>query len=336
MNSGVLPRGLSAAIEKRLEGQSRKKLAERATHLSEAYRAGQSSGKAVVNESDLGAYLAVRMPATYAAIHSALSRTLDQIEGFTPLSVLDIGCGPGTAAHAALDLIPGLEHLTLIDSHPAFLTLARDLGRETGHPLFASAQTVHADITRSVRSNTQAEIIGDLVVAGYVLAELDELTAPKIAERLWSMTRGLLLLVEPGTTAGFARIRAARERLLSLGANIVAPCPHANACPIVDPDWCHFTQRVQRSRDHMAVKGVDAPFEDEPYIYVAFARDGIEITHPSARILAPIIDAKPGRTLKLCTEQGIETRMVPVRDKEATRAIRRLDWGDPLPILNHP
>ena len=34
------------------------------------------------------------------------------------------------------------------------------------------------------------------------------------------------------------------------GAAILAPCPHAQACPLVEPDWCHFVQRLPRSRDH--------------------------------------------------------------------------------------
>ena len=42
----------------------------------------------------------------------------------------------------------------------------------------------------------------------------------------------MLVLVEPGTPQGFARIREARAALIAEGAHIVAPCTHENVCPM--------------------------------------------------------------------------------------------------------
>ena len=51
-------------------------------------------------------------------------------------------------------------------------------------------------------------------------------------------------------------------------------------------DWCHFSERLQRSRDHMIAKGARVPFEDERYAYVAVSR--VPVVHPaSARIIKP-------------------------------------------------
>ena len=37
-------------------------------------------------------------------------------------------------------------------------------------------------------------------------------------------------------------------------------------------DWCHFSQRLARSRDHMLLKDASVPFEDERYSYVVATR----------------------------------------------------------------
>ena len=60
------------------------------------------------------------------------------------------------------------------------------------------------------------------VVASYVMAELPEERAATLARELWSVTADTLVLVEPGTPAGFARIRVARAALLGEGAHVAA------------------------------------------------------------------------------------------------------------------
>src|SRR6202042_3033012 len=80
----------------------------------------------------------------------------------------------------------------------------------------------------------------DLVTASYVLAELPEKAAAGTARDLWASAAQMLVLVEPGTPAGFARIRAARDALIEAGGHVVAPCTHDKACPLSDSDWCHF------------------------------------------------------------------------------------------------
>lgn len=55
----------------------------------------------------------------------------------------------------------------------------------------------------------------DLVVASYVLAELrSPAERQRIVQALWQRTRGLLLLVEPGTPIGSANVREARTQVL--------------------------------------------------------------------------------------------------------------------------
>jgi len=170
-----------------------------------------------------------------------------------------------------------------------------------------------------------------------VLAELPEQSAAGVARDLWQWAGQALVLIEPGTPQGFARIRAARAALIEAGAHIAAPCTHDNVCPMTGSvgesrsdnnkvgDWCHFSQRLPRSRDHMALKDASVPFEDERYSYVVAMPEKIV---SGARIIRPPLEGKPGITLPLCYADGLENMFVARRDKEAFRAARKFDWGD--------
>ena len=92
-----------------------------------------------------------------------------------------------------------------------------------------------------------------------------------------------------------------------------------------DGDWCHFSQRLARSRDHMLLKDASVPFEDERYSYVVVTRENV--AH-GARILAPPLETKPGLTFKLCDETGLRAQFVAARDKDQYRRVRKRGWGD--------
>jgi ribosomal protein RSM22 (predicted rRNA methylase) len=90
-------------------------------------------------------------------------------------------------------------------------------------------------------------------------------------------------------------------------------------------DWCHFSQRLSRSRDHMLLKDAHVPFEDERYSYVVVTREKVA---SGARILAPPLEAKPGLTFKLCDQSGLRAQFVATRDRCEYRRVRKRDWGD--------
>jgi ribosomal protein RSM22 (predicted rRNA methylase) len=286
--------------------------------LSATYRAGGSS-KGI----DLAAYLVARLPATHAAVSRVLAEAVAARPGFQPLSVLDAGSGPGTAAWAAAESWPGLERVTFLDNAPAFLKLAMALAADGPEPL-SRAEGISGTIQALPQS-----LKADLVVAAYALAELPVAEIPQAAAKLWAASAGMLVLVEPGTPQGFARIRAARQALLGQGAVPVAPCTHAAACPLAGDDWCHFSVRLARSRAHMHAKGANVPYEDERFSYLVLAREG----EPSggARILAPPQHGKPGSIFRLCHAGGLETRHVARRDGAAYKRARKRDWGDLMP-----
>jgi ribosomal protein RSM22 (predicted rRNA methylase) len=304
-----LPPALTSAVGVLLEGVSRKDLARRAQTLSAAYRGGRTSG-GIVGELDVAAYVAARMPATYAACAAVFARAASAMPDFTPHSLLDVGAGPGTAAFAAREAWPSLSAITLLEHNAAF--------RGVAARLLPSARIIAGDLGADKPRS-------DLLVASYVLAELPEASAGATARHLWESAGQMLVLVEPGTPAGFARIRQARAALIEAGAHVAAPCTHDNVCPMAGEDWCHFSQRLPRSRDHMQAKGANVPFEDERYSYVVVTREKVA---KGARILAPPLEAKPGLTFKLCDEAGLRAHFVASRDKEEYRRVRKRGWGD--------
>ena len=81
------------------------------------------------------------------------------------------------------------------------------------------------------------------------------------------------------------------------------------------PDWCHFIQRLPRSRDHLIAKSAQVPFEDEPYAYAAVSRLPPP-RHAEARIVGPVAETKAGLAFQLCDELGLHTQFVARRDKE--------------------
>jgi ribosomal protein RSM22 (predicted rRNA methylase) len=168
----------------------------------------------------------------------------------------------------------------------------------------------------------------DLVVAAYALAELPLGRAAAAAGGLWRASRQALVLVEPGTPQGFARLREVRRKLVAEGAVPVAPCTHALACPIAGEDWCHFSVRLARSRAHMHAKAANVPFEDERFAYLVLARGGMPPA--GARLVAKPHHGKAEIALRLCTQGRLETRHVARRDAAAYKQARKLDWGDRL------
>jgi ribosomal protein RSM22 (predicted rRNA methylase) len=323
MTAPDLPAELKAALETRLQGFSRTDAAARAARISKTYRDGGGSG-AIRSEADALAYALARMPATYAAVTASLNALREVAPRFAPKNLLDVGAGPGTASWAAAEAFSSLQNFELLDANTALRGLALDLG---------SRSTRLRDMTYQ-RGEARAALAdaepADLVVASYVIGEVDDAERRALAELMWARTRDTLLIVEPGTPAGYGRIIALREQLIAAGAHVAAPCPHDDACPLRPPDWCHFTQRLPRSQAHKQLKSAELPYEDEKFSYVALSRAPVA-QHP-ARVLAQPVVTKVQVTAKLCMEAGVRIAVVPRRDKIGYARFRKYDWGDAVTI----
>lgn len=320
-----LPRPLRAAIDTELTGVPGEALRSASDILSGRYRTETRDGRLHLSDDLFAkAYVAARMPATFAALASALGEAAAALPDFSPQSLLDVGAGPGTALWAATEQFESLGSATLLEASRPI----RAMGERLGEGQFAfRPDWREAHVEREAIDAPAA----DLVTLSYVLDELSPARLRPLVEALWARTRGLLLIVEPGTPAGFRRILDAREALIAAGATIAAPCPHEAACPVVAPDWCHFARRVARSRVHLRTKSAEVPWEDEKFSYVAATR--LRPAARPARILAPP-EAGSGKVhLKLCEEDGaLRRRLLTKRDGESFRQARRADWGEAVDL----
>ena len=313
------PISLRLAVEAGAAAVPPGKLQKAAEGLTARYKTQSGQGKRLVTDkTDVLAYAAVRMPATFGAVSQALV-WIKQLFPEPVRSVLDVGAGTGAGIWAADAVFDTLEEAVCLEREENMLALGKSLMQDADLPL--SVRWIPGDMRDKLPDGKY-----DLVLAAYALNELTPSDRAAVLGALWAKTGKLLVLVEPGTPAAFSQLRTAREALLSLDAHILAPCPHGEACPMPEDDWCHFTCRVARSRLHKQLKGGDAPFEDEKFAYLAFSREAFPPAE--ARVLRhPRIDA--GRIgLTLCACSGIEARTVTKKDKDAFKKARKADCGD--------
>lgn len=317
-----LPAVLRQAVDQALEGVALAELSRAAERLSQRYRGEVRDGRLHLSD-DLAAraYMATRLPATYAAIRASLAAVAALRPGFAPRSLLDLGAGPGSALWAVADAWPGLDEALLIEGSAAI----RRWGQRLAEGLPQRVAWREADLAGRLPDLPES----DLVTLCYVLDELAPEAREGLVLRLWAATRDTLLLVEPGTPAGWQRILAARAALLAAGARLLAPCPHAAPCPLPPPDWCHFARRVARSRLHRQAKGGAVPWEDEKFLYLAATRQAVPAA--PARLIAPPRASSGQILLKLCRPDGTAgERRITRREGAPYKQARRLDWGDSL------
>lgn len=283
------------------------KLTKAAEKLTANYRIHHS----LFSKEEKIAYLFTRMPATYAVIFSLFQKIQTPIHTF-----LDLGAGPGTSLWAAQTLFPSLS-TTLIEKDPEMISL----GKRLSPPL--QAKWKQGDITT-------CEIVPhDLILLSYVIGELPLSDLSPLIEKAWMNTSQYLIIIEPGTPHGFERIRFVREKLTTLGCHILAPCPHANACPMAKDDWCHFSRRIPRTSLHRIMKSGTLGYEDEKFSYLIVSKSPTE-TH--SRILRHP-QRNPGHvTFSLCTANGLHTQTVS-RKNEEYKSAKKLEWGDELPYF---
>ncbi|MFE0452300.1 small ribosomal subunit Rsm22 family protein [Streptomyces sp. NPDC058914] len=315
---------LRGALTGLLDGLPPKQAAQAVERLIANYRGATPTDAPILRDrADVAAYAAYRMPATFEAVSAALEAFADAVPEWTPGSHVDVGGGTGAATWAVGATWAGERPVTVLDWSEPALALGREIA--AAHPALRTVRWQRARIGAALGLDPT-----DLVTVSYVLNELPAADRAALVDAAAAAAQAVLI-VEPGTPDGYARIIEARDRLVAAGFRIAAPCPHSAACPIVPgTDWCHFSARVSRSSLHRQVKGGSLPYEDEKFAYVAAARFPVAPA-PSRVVRRPQI-RKGQVLLDLCeAEERLERTTVTKRHGDLYKAARDADWGDAWP-----
>ena len=256
------------------------------------------------------AYLVTRFPATFAAIQ----RVFKEIAHIPIKTMLDLGAGPGTGYLAAKETFPELTTGSLLETDSVFIEIGKKLIQDP-------VTWIKQDLT-----SLKELLCQDLVLLSYSIGEIPEKYWDSILQAAWGSAQKALVVIEPGTPKGFSRIRTIREKLISYGAHIAAPCPHRASCPMKDPDWCHFSVRLERNYLHRIAKEASLGFEDEKFSYIVVTKDDVKPC--GYRILRPPQKRKGHVIFPLCTPEGLKNKVVTQKEKEIYKQSKKLEWGD--------
>ncbi|MER6442439.1 MULTISPECIES: small ribosomal subunit Rsm22 family protein [unclassified Streptomyces] len=315
---------LRTALADLLDGLPPKAAAQAVDRLIANYRGTTPTHAPILRDrSDVVAYAAYRMPATFEAVRAALEAFADAVPGWSPASHLDVGGGTGAATWAVNATWPGERPVTVFDWAEPALALGREIAAT--NPELTPAEWTRARIGAALTFEST-----DLVTVSYVLGELTAADRASVVTAAAAAARAVVI-IEPGTPDGYARVIEARDRLIDAGFRVAAPCPHSAACPIVPgEDWCHFSARVSRSSLHRQVKGGSLAYEDEKFSYVAATR--LPADPAASRVVRKPQIRKGQVLLDLCgPDESLHRETVTKRHGPLYRAARDADWGDAWP-----
>lgn len=322
-----LPVELRSLIEEKLDGISVKELQKNSESVSLKYRDDNRDGSRLVTEEiEALAYSAVRMPATYGAIHTVLQNTF---EIYKPEihSILDVGAGTGAGTWAVNGLTDFKEAVCL-EREDVMMNLGKSLMKESGIEQLENAKWEKFDLVNSDLTHQ-----ADLVICSYVLNEISEQERMQALDKLWNATNKILVIIEPGTPVGFSEIKEIRKKLIETGGQVIAPCPNIEKCPMPENDWCHSTCRVSRTKIHKLLKSGDVPYEDEKFSYIAVSKQAFEKQDFSRVLRHPKIES--GKiTLQICSNEGISEKVITKKDKELFKTARKAGCGDEISFLH--
>jgi ribosomal protein RSM22 (predicted rRNA methylase) len=249
-----------------------------------------------------------------------VARVFREMDAYAPRTrpprVLDFGCGPGTAAIAAL-LHGPVADLTLVDVVDEALDDARFFCTALG----AAPRTMHEVPDEKF----------DLILAANVfvekLAPLEELLSDD----------GYLVVIEPALQGTTRKLEEWRDEMVRRGYRVAAPCVGQSKCPMLERTdlWCHMDVPWPRPA---TVNEIDRRLglnkESLKYSYAVITKGGRSLADlgGEVRVVSNLHKEKGKAWAWVCGRSGplCRAEVLTRHRSEATAAFFRADRGDVL------
>ncbi|MGQ0810601.1 MAG: small ribosomal subunit Rsm22 family protein [Nitrospiraceae bacterium] len=282
------------------------------------------------------AYASYYLPVNLAKVQSLLAELPDDAWSLKSntkgLSVLDLGCGPGTAAVAVLDWLHQTRpfaHLPLqvlaVDRSIAALKECERLWNtyRSAASVSATLDICHGDLERAVKGPTRTAIERhapyDLIIMANCLNELFQASSDPVEQRSVLiqdlLTRlqgdGTLMIIEPALRPVARDLHRLRDRLLfETVCTVYSPCLHDHGCPalVKEDDWCH-EERPWAPPPHVQAIDREVGFIKDAlkFSYLLLRTDGRSIVRRASnvyRVVSELREMKGEKRVWLCNDSG--------------------------------
>ncbi len=294
-------------------------------NLEDLFCAYQSPAKrnTYINDHSLAAlYMIARGRSIMGVMEKIISQNLEVFHDVE--AVVDFGGGPGTFLFA-LSKFKILNKYTNVERSDAFIGIMNVLVDE-----FLSSTIPHTHVDsiscNYLKLESQDIPTNDLCVFSYTFCECDNslVSLPGLVEN-----SNMVLIIEPGTPSGFNNIIQARDKLIEKGFSIIAPCTASNEfCPLRDSesDWCHFVERIDRSRIQRHLKNGVLGYEYEKYSYLLMSKN--PILSDGKRIISRPNYTKHSISFDICSGKNSHIIITKKENKSEFKIVKKSIRGD--------
>ncbi|MCX7771324.1 MAG: hypothetical protein N2202_09660 [Proteobacteria bacterium] len=181
----------------------------------------------------------------------------------------------------------------------------------------------------------------NVIFLGNIISEIRE---NEIIETLSSSLKicepknNLIIILEPGTKAGFQNILFAKNLLKERGYQFLNTCP-TETCPLTEKDWCHENLIFPRSQfiEYIENKtGLDNRFINFTYgIFSSSDNKILNFDENTYRVVSNLLDRKGEYAIYLCCKQGLQLFSLLKRHiTNQNKDFIRLRRGDIVQVKN--
>ena len=335
LSSEILKVLVRISPERNLRGNA---LAQAVVNLSRLFTTSRPSlpARYLDDPAHATAYLSYFLPVNLSKVQVLLDELPNDSSHETsdrPMTVLDLGCGPGTGSLALLDwlwhrspeqaksvsvLAADASHASLQDAKRLWEAYCNEVGIPN-----AGLRCVEGNLEHPLKGDLGKQIVQggpyDLIIMANCLNELFATATDPQAEKAavigqllpFLAPHGTIMIVEPALRQTARALHQMRNHLLKQSlCTVYSPCLHEGACPALDhpDDWCH-EERPWQTPPAIAALDQEVGFIKDAlkFSYLLLRTDGRTIVtrNPQTfRVVSELRELKGEKRAWLCNETG--------------------------------